>query len=62
VKKLVADLDTSSRTVQEKENKLQCLKETKKKMKETIEQLSANNQKYQKLAEFVVNEYHPVAR
>jgi galactokinase len=62
VKRLVADLDASTKTVQEKESKLKGLKDTKRKMMETIEQLSESNGKYQKLAEFVVNEYHPVAR
>lgn len=62
MKKLVAELDTLKKSVQEKENKVQCLRETKKKMMETLDKLSVSSERYQKLAEFVVNEYHPGAR
>jgi hypothetical protein len=62
VKRLVAELDSSTITIQEKASKIQSLRETKKKMKETLEELSVSNERYKKLAEFVVNQYHPVAR
>lgn len=58
----MAEQDNSNKTIQEKEIKVQCLRETKKKMKETLDTLSVNSERYKKLAEFVVNEYHPGAR
>lgn len=65
VKRLVAEvgkIDALTKEVQEKDNKLQCLRENKRKMKETLEILSVRSERYQKLAEFMVNEYHPAAR
>jgi len=62
IKTQMSRIQVLANNLDEKDNRIKGLKESKNALRETLTKLQFDNDKYHKLAKFVLNEYHPSAR